>query len=76
MSRKLPLTTKNDLNFKINMMNTNMMLRYISGTGAEGMKVSPEIGRQLYSDIQEQERLFQDPEYRSLESTLPIILHI
>ena len=30
------------------------MLRYISGTGAEGMKVSPEeqTGRQLYSDIQ------------------------
>ena len=47
-----------------------MMLRYISGTGAEGMKVSPEVGRQLYSDIQEQ-RLFQDPEYRSLQINSP-----
>ena len=52
-------------------LNTNMMLRYISGTGAEGMKVSPEVGRQLYSDIQEQERLFQDPEYRSLQINSP-----
>ena len=35
------------------------------------MKVSPEVGRQLYSDIQEQERLFQDPEYRSLQINSP-----
>ena len=52
-------------------LNTNMMLRYISGTGAEGMKVSPEVGRQLYSDIQEQERLFQDPEYRRVQINSP-----
>jgi len=52
-------------------LNTNMMLRYISGTGAEGMKVSPEVGKQLYSDIQKQERLFQDPEYRSLQINSP-----
>lgn len=52
-------------------LNTNMMLRYLSGTGAEGMKVSPQVGRQLYSDIQEQERLFQDPEYRQYQISSP-----
>lgn len=45
-------------------LNTNMMLRYLSGTGAEGMRVSPEVGRQIYSDIREQEEKFQDPQYR------------
>ena len=45
-------------------LNTNMMLRYISGTGAEGMKVTPEVGRQIFSDIKEQEDKFRDPEYR------------
>jgi len=52
-------------------LNTNMMLRYLSGTGAEGMKVSPQVGRQLYSDIQEQEGLFQDPEYRQYQISSP-----
>jgi hypothetical protein len=52
-------------------LNTNMMLRYLSGTGAEGMQVSPEVGRQLYSDIQEQEKLFQNPEYRQYQITSP-----
>lgn len=45
-------------------LNTNMMLRYLSGTGAEGMRVSPEVGRQIYSDIREQEEKFKDPQYR------------
>lgn len=52
-------------------LNTNMMLRYLSGTGAEGMKVSSQVGRQLYSDIQKQEKLFQDPEYRQLQINSP-----
>jgi len=52
-------------------LNTNMMLRYLSGTGAKGMKVTPEVGKQLYSDIQEQEKLFQDPEYRQFQINSP-----
>ena len=52
-------------------LNTNMMLRYLSGTGAEGMQVDPRVGRQLYSDIQEQEKLFQDPEYRQYQINSP-----
>ena len=44
-----------------------MMLRYISGTGAEGMKVTPEVGRQLFSDIKEQEDKFRGPEYRGFK---------
>jgi hypothetical protein len=52
-------------------LNTNMMLRYLSGIGAEGLEVSPQVGRQLYSDIQEQEKLFQDPEYRQFQISTP-----
>lgn len=52
-------------------LNTNMMLRYLSGTGAEGMKVSPKVGKQLYADIQEQEKLFQNPEYRQYQINSP-----
>lgn len=52
-------------------LNTNMMLRYLSETGAEGLKISPQVGKQLYSDIQEQERLFQDPEYRQYQISSP-----
>lgn len=48
-------------------LNTNMMLRYLSGTGAEGMKVSPKIGKQLYSDIQEQEKKF-NPNFRQFQA--------
>jgi hypothetical protein len=57
-------------------LNTNMMLRYLSGTGAEGMRVSPEVGRQIYSDIREQEEKFQDPQYRDAvinQSAVPYI---
>lgn len=45
-------------------LNTNMMLRYISGTGAEGMRVTPEVGKQIFSDIKEQEDKFREPAYR------------
>jgi hypothetical protein len=43
-------------------LSTNMFLRYLSGTGAEGLKVSPELGKQLYSDIRQQETKFINPE--------------
>lgn len=39
-------------------LNTNLFLRYLSGTGTEGLKVAPEVGQQLYSDILEQEQKF------------------
>lgn len=52
-------------------LNTNMMLRYLSGTGAEGLKIDRKVGQQLYSDIKEQERLFRDPEYRSEQINSP-----
>ena len=45
-------------------LNTNMFLRYLSGTGAKGLEVNPEVGRQLYEDIQTQEQKFQVPNYR------------
>lgn len=45
-------------------LNTNLFLRYLSGTGAEGLKVTPEVGKQLYADIKEQERKMFSPEYR------------
>jgi hypothetical protein len=48
-------------------LNTNMFLRYISGTGAEGLKIAPEVGKQLYSDIQQQEQKFRDPQYREMQ---------
>ena len=48
-------------------LNTNMFLRYLSGTGAEGLKIAPEVGKQLYSDIQKQEQKFMDPRYREMQ---------
>jgi len=48
-------------------LNTNMFLRYLSGTGAEGLKIAPEVGKQLYSDIQQQEQKFRDPQYREMQ---------
>lgn len=45
-------------------LNTNLFLRYISGTGAEGLKVSPEVGKQIYADIKQQEKTFMNPDYR------------
>lgn len=48
-------------------LNTNMFLRYLSGSGAEGLKIAPEVGKQLYSDIQKQEQKFIDPQYRETQ---------
>jgi hypothetical protein len=45
-------------------LNTNMFLRYLSGTGAKGLQVTPEVGKQLYKDIQTQEQKFQIPDNR------------
>jgi hypothetical protein len=45
-------------------LNTNMFLRYLSGTGAEGLKVSPDVGRQIYADVKQQEKQFSSPQYR------------
>lgn len=48
-------------------LNTNMFLRYLSGTGSAGLKVAPNVGRQLYSDIQTQEQKFTNPQYREMQ---------
>lgn len=48
-------------------LNTNMFLRYLSGTGSDGLKVAPNVGRQLYSDIQTQEQKFTNPQYREMQ---------
>ena len=48
-------------------LNTNMFLRYLSGTGADGLKIAPDVGKQLYSDIQRQEQKFTDPRYRGMQ---------
>jgi len=45
-------------------LNTNMFLRYLSGTGADNLQISPEVGKQLYSDIKEQEQKFTNPQFR------------
>jgi len=52
-------------------LNTNLFLRYLSGTGAEGLKISPQVGRQLYSDIQEQEKKFLATGYREQQINNP-----
>jgi len=48
-------------------LNTNLILRYLSGTGAKGLQVDKKVGQQLYSDIKKQEELFRDPEYRDFQ---------
>jgi hypothetical protein len=48
-------------------LNTNMMLRYLSGIGAEGLEVSPQVGRQLCSRILS---------IVNIRSALPITPHI
>lgn len=48
-------------------LNTNMFLRYLSGTGADGLKVAPDVGKQLYSDIQKQEQKFANSKHREIQ---------
>lgn len=53
-------------------LNTNMFLRYLSGTGADGLKIAPEVGKQLYSDIKQREQQFLNPQYRESIISNPI----
>ena len=53
-------------------LNTNMFLRYLSGTGSDGLKVAPDVGKQLYADIKEQEQQFANPNYRESIINNPI----
>lgn len=48
-------------------LSTNMFLRYLSGTGANNLKIAPNVGKQLYSDIQKQEQKFTNPQYREMQ---------
>ena len=45
-------------------LNTNMFLRYLSGVGSEGLQIPQNVGKQIYQDIQEQEKKFTDPTRR------------
>jgi hypothetical protein len=53
-------------------LNTNMFLRYLSGTGADGLKIAPEVGKQIYSDIKQREQQFINPKYRESIISNPI----
>jgi hypothetical protein len=53
-------------------LNTNMFLRYLSGTGADGLKIAPEVGKQIYSDIKQREQQLIDPQYRESIISNPI----
>ena len=53
-------------------LNTNMFLRYLSGTGADGLKIAPEVGKQLYSDIKQREQQILNPQYRESIISNPI----
>jgi hypothetical protein len=45
-------------------LSTNMFLRYLSGTGSKGLEVAPNVGKQIYADIQQQEQKFAPSAYR------------
>ena len=53
-------------------LNTNMFLRYLSGTGADGLKIAPEVGKQIYSDIKQREQQLINPQYRESIISNPI----
>jgi hypothetical protein len=53
-------------------LNTNMFLRYLSGTGAEGLKIDPTVGRQIYTDIKQQEQKLSDPQRRENIISSPV----
>ena len=53
-------------------LNTNMFLRYLSGTGADGLKIAPEVGKQIYSDIKQREQQILNPQYRESIISNPI----
>lgn len=45
-------------------LKSNLFMRYLSGVGAQGLQIPEGIGKQLITDIQEQETKFRDPTYR------------
>lgn len=45
-------------------LNTNMFLRYLSGVGSKGLQIPKETGQQIYQDIKEQEKKFNNPKFR------------
>ena len=45
-------------------LKSNMLMRYLSGVGAQGMQFPEGIGNQLLTDIREQDTKFKDPTYR------------
>ena len=53
-------------------LNTNMFLRYLSGTGADGLKIAPEVGKQIYSDIKQREQQILNPQYRESIISNPV----
>jgi hypothetical protein len=53
-------------------LNTNMFLRYLSDTGADGLKIAPEVGKQIYSDIKQREQQLINPQYRESIISNPI----
>lgn len=44
-------------------LNTNLFLRYLSGTGAEGLKIPQETGQQIYSDIKQNQQKLSQPSF-------------
>ena len=45
-------------------LRSNLLMRYFSGVGAEGLQFPEGMGNQLLTDIQEQEAAFRDPANR------------
>lgn len=45
-------------------LSTNMFLRYLSGTGSKNLEIAPDVGKQIYADIQRQEQKFAPSAYR------------
>ena len=46
-------------------LNTNMFLRYLTNTGAKGLQIPKETGQQIYNDIKQQEKKFNNPDFRA-----------
>lgn len=44
-------------------LNTNMFLRYLSGTGAENLQIPQTVGRQIYSDIKQTKEVYSNPAF-------------
>lgn len=45
-------------------LNTNMFLRYLSGTGADNLKIPQEVGKQIYTDIRQRAKQLSDPIFK------------